>query len=186
MRHRCADARGNARNRVLQPPLRGRRRRLPDRTIVTKLDTDLPETTQVTFILSGSRLITNRYTDPLPFRRFISHAERIGRPALRSTVLAGLLEAIVNRIADVIERVGADIDAIRCRSFRAPPGRRSGRDYQARAGADRSERRARLQGAREPGQPRRAARLRAAGHLRSIPAHDAHAGFAPCRATSLP
>ena len=37
-------------------------------TMVTKLDTDLAESTQVTFILSGSRLVTNRYTDPLPFR----------------------------------------------------------------------------------------------------------------------
>ena len=38
-------------------------------TIVTKLDTDLPQSTQVTFILAGHALVTNRYTDPLPFRR---------------------------------------------------------------------------------------------------------------------
>src|SRR3954470_18328137 len=37
-------------------------------TLVTKLDTDLPERTQVTFILTGNKLVTNRYTDPLPFR----------------------------------------------------------------------------------------------------------------------
>ena len=36
-------------------------------TLVTKLDTNLPERTQVTFILTGSKLVTNRYTDPLPF-----------------------------------------------------------------------------------------------------------------------
>src|SRR5579862_5388891 len=45
-------------------------------TLVTKLDSDQPERTQVTFILCGSRLITNRYTDPLPFRRFIAYAAR--------------------------------------------------------------------------------------------------------------
>src|SRR3712207_6243073 len=45
-------------------------------TIVTKLDTDLPESTQVTFILTGPRLVTNRYVDPLPFRRFISYAQK--------------------------------------------------------------------------------------------------------------
>ena len=45
-------------------------------TIVTKLDTDLPQNSQITFILKDGRLITNRYTDPLPFRRYISYAER--------------------------------------------------------------------------------------------------------------
>ena len=39
-------------------------------TIVTKLDTMLPENAQVTFILKGPRLVTNRYVDTLPFRRF--------------------------------------------------------------------------------------------------------------------
>jgi magnesium transporter len=87
-------------------------------TLVTKLDTDLPERTQVTFILTGSRLVTNRYTDPLPFRRFIAYAAR--HPAVAtsgSMVLAGLLEAIVNRIADVLEKVGGDVDAVSSKIF---------------------------------------------------------------------
>ena len=45
-------------------------------TIVTRLDTDLPESSQITFIMAKDRLITNRYVDPLPFQRFISFAER--------------------------------------------------------------------------------------------------------------
>jgi magnesium transporter len=87
-------------------------------TLVTKLDSDQPERTQVTFILTGSKLVTNRYTDPLPFRRFIAYAAR--HPAVSgsgATVLAGLLEAIVNRIADVLEKVGADVDAISSKIF---------------------------------------------------------------------
>ena len=81
-------------------------------TVVTKLDTSLPENAQVTFILKGPRLVTNRYVDPLPFRRFIAYTER--HPQANTTaqaVLAGLIESIVNRIADVIERVGSDIDS---------------------------------------------------------------------------
>jgi len=80
-------------------------------TIGTKLDTELPESTQVTFILSGPRLITNRYSDPLPFRRFITYAQ--GHPNVctsPSMLLAGLLESIINRIADVLERVVAELD----------------------------------------------------------------------------
>ena len=81
-------------------------------TIVTKLDTDLPQSTQVTFIITGSHLVTNRYTDPLPFRRFVAFAETHPATCGSATLLlAGLLEAIINRIADVIERVAADLDA---------------------------------------------------------------------------
>jgi magnesium transporter len=87
-------------------------------TLVTKLDTDLPERTQVTFILTGSKLVTNRYTDPLPFRRFIAYAARHTAVATSGAmVLAGLLEAIVNRIADVLEKVGGDVDAISSKIF---------------------------------------------------------------------
>jgi magnesium transporter len=103
-------------------------------TIVTKLDTDLPQNSQVTFILKDGRLITNRYTDPLPFRRFISYAERHGPScASGSAVLAGLIEAIINRVADVIERVSANLDAISAEVFTRPPRRRRGRgrDFQA-------------------------------------------------------
>ncbi|MBS0387196.1 MAG: magnesium transporter CorA family protein [Proteobacteria bacterium] len=103
-------------------------------TIVTKLDTDLPQNSQVTFILKDGRLITNRYTDPLPFRRYISYAERHG-PTCNSgpAVLAGLLEAIINRVADVIERVSADLDAISAEVFTRPTRRRRGgpRDFRA-------------------------------------------------------
>jgi magnesium transporter len=100
-------------------------------TIVTKLDTDLPQSTQVTFILTGQTLVTNRYTDPLPFRRFISYAET--HPATCSSaamLLVGLLEAIINRIADVIERVAADLDQISTEVF--TPGRRQHRMSAAR------------------------------------------------------
>jgi magnesium transporter len=92
-------------------------------TIVTKLDTDLPQSTQVTFILANNTLVTNRYTDPLPFRRFTTYAET--HPAACSsapTLLVGLLESIINRIADVIERVAADLDQISAEVFAA--GRR--------------------------------------------------------------
>jgi magnesium transporter len=103
-------------------------------TIVTKLDTDLPQNAQVTFILKDGRLITNRYADPLPFRRFISYAERHA-PACSTgpAILAGLVEAIINRVADVIERVSADLDAISAEVFTRQFRRRRGgpRDFRA-------------------------------------------------------
>jgi magnesium transporter len=100
-------------------------------TVITKLDSDLPESTQITFILSSVKLVTNRYVDPLPFRRFIAYAERHPNscnspPAL----LAGLVEAIVNRVADVIERAATDLDAASAEVFSASRRRRGAmRDF---------------------------------------------------------
>src|SRR5262245_3042798 len=104
-------------------------------TIVTKLDTDLPVNSQITFILAGNRLITNRYVDPLPFQRFIAYAEK--HPSTCSTspaLLAGLIEAIVNRMADVLERIGTDLDQLSDEVFaqpRARSARRRTRDSRA-------------------------------------------------------
>jgi len=93
-------------------------------TIVTRLDSDLPVTSQITFILAKERLITNRYTDPLPFQRFIAYAER--HPAVCGSavsLLAGLIESIINRMADVLERVGTNFDLLSTEIF-SPPNRR--------------------------------------------------------------
>jgi magnesium transporter len=87
-------------------------------TVVTKLDSDLPESTQITFILAGARLVTVRYVDPLPFRRYIAYVEKhIAGCNSSASILAGLLEAIINRIADVIERAASELDAESARVF---------------------------------------------------------------------
>lgn len=101
-------------------------------TVVTKLDTDLPESTQITFILAGARLVTVRYVDPLPFRRFIAYAERhVASGTSGATIFAGLLESIINRIADVLERAGGELDSESAGIFaHSAPGRRTAsRDF---------------------------------------------------------
>src|SRR5262245_51262719 len=45
-------------------------------TVAAQLDTDRPVSTAVTFILSGKKLVTNRYIDTKPFQQFIAYAER--------------------------------------------------------------------------------------------------------------
>lgn len=101
-------------------------------TVLFKADTAAPETTQVTFILAGARLVTNRYADLLSFKSFIGFAET--HPTVCGSaplLLTGLMEAIVNRIADVLERVGTDIDAVSQQIFpRAGGHRHAGGDYQ--------------------------------------------------------
>jgi magnesium transporter len=102
-------------------------------TLVTKLDADPGQSTQVTFILAGKRLVTNRYADTLSFRRFIAFAQtHPGACASGSSLLAGLLEAIVNRIADVLEQIGSDIEVISTRVF--VQRHRRAHDYRAELG----------------------------------------------------
>jgi len=87
-------------------------------TLVRKLDTDQGQSTQVSFILVGKRLVTSRYADPLSFRRFIAFAQtHAGVYGSASLLLAGLLQAIINRIADVLEQIGSDMEGISTRVF---------------------------------------------------------------------
>ena len=82
-------------------------------TVGSKLDSDTPESSAITFILANGRLITNRYVDPTPVRRFMQYVER--SPAActsHATLLAGLLEGFVERIADLLERVQVELDSV--------------------------------------------------------------------------
>src|SRR5215470_14831388 len=82
-------------------------------TLMCNSDTEAPRTTPVTFILSGHRLVTVRYDEPKPFTIV---AAKLGRtcPATVTgeTVLMDLLDAIIDRSADILERIGSDVDAI--------------------------------------------------------------------------
>ncbi|HRQ88912.1 MAG TPA: magnesium transporter CorA family protein [Bacteroidia bacterium] len=64
----------------------------------------------VTFILIGHRLITIRYHDPRSFAIFAARAARTQTAGESGeTVFLGLLETIVDRLADIIERAGRNV-----------------------------------------------------------------------------
>lgn len=89
-------------------------------TALAGLDGDDPVKTPVTFILKGETLVTVRYADPKPFAAFLARARR-GNGLVCSTgetVMLGLLEAIIDRMADVLERCGNEIDAVSREVFR--------------------------------------------------------------------
>lgn len=91
-------------------------------TIAARLDTARPESTAVTFILANGRIITNRYIDTRPFKNFIAYAERHPMACNSATaIFAGLVEAITERIADTLERVGSDLDAVSGSIFETNP-----------------------------------------------------------------
>jgi magnesium transporter len=67
----------------------------------------------VSFVLAGNRLVTVRYHEPHSFVRFVESAARqVQGCSTGQAVLIGLLETIVDRLADILEgqgRVQADI-----------------------------------------------------------------------------
>lgn len=97
-------------------------------TLPAGADQDAPEMAPVTFVLSGHRLITVRYHEPRAFETF---AQRAGRVALDNAdgeaVLIALLEAVIDRLADVLERAARDIDAISRAIFKHNGGRAGAR-----------------------------------------------------------
>lgn len=93
-------------------------------SVVSRTETDSPDSSAVTFVLANDRLLTLRYSEPMPFNTFPARAER--QPGLWTTaegVLAGLLEAVIDRTADILERVSAEIDVLSKEAFgRTPSG----------------------------------------------------------------
>lgn len=99
-------------------------------TMVCQADTPEPSIMPVTFVLSNHRLLTLRYAEPMPFRLYAAQAQRHAVPcAGGEEVLAGLLDAIVDRLADLLERVQGDVESISREIFKQKGSAK--RDYAA-------------------------------------------------------
>ena len=79
---------------------------------------EAPRATPITFILVGERLVTVRYAEPRAFAIFQARAQKkdVACGSGRH-VLLGLLEAIIDREADRIERTQAEVDRVSAQVF---------------------------------------------------------------------
>lgn len=99
--------------------------------ILHAADKEAVTTSNVTFILAGNRLVTVRYGEPKSFSLF---AERICRAnnadgcASGPQVLAGLFETLIQRQADLIERLQDEVEQLAPQIF----GQRTGQQTQGR------------------------------------------------------
>ena len=92
-------------------------------TELVNADGDLPTVAPVTFVLVGQRLVTIRYVEPKAFRVFAAQAER--QPSLcpgGAQTFLGLLDAIVDRTADIIERTASEVETQSRIIFSRPRG----------------------------------------------------------------
>jgi magnesium transporter len=79
--------------------------------IVYNVEAPDPQTTALTFILAGARLITVRYAEPKAFPLFLARVDK-GDLICNSApaIMIGLIEAIIHREADLIERIQDVVD----------------------------------------------------------------------------
>ena len=87
--------------------------------IVAGFGTDAMKSTAVSFVLTPAHLITVRYESPRVFEVIKANFERskslTADPAM---TLAQLLDAVIDRLADVLEHVGGEMDHISQSTFR--------------------------------------------------------------------
>jgi len=87
--------------------------------VLVGADGDDPALEPVTFVLAKGRLITIRYVDPRAFVAYAAQAER-DADFCRGGVEAflGLLDALIDRVADILEKTSADVEVISSEIFR--------------------------------------------------------------------
>ncbi len=95
-------------------------------TLMCHSDSPAPKHTPVTFILSADKLVTVRYDEPRPFAMVSGKLARACPATITGElVLMDLLEAVIDRAADILERLSAEVDLVSRRVFE-PAGRRAG------------------------------------------------------------
>ena len=98
--------------------------------VLSKTETEEPECQGVCFILAGDRLLTVRFSEPQPFNTFANRAERqVNLWPRGDIILAGLMETVIDRTADVLEKVRAEVDGLSKQIF-GKNGNSPTRDYQ--------------------------------------------------------
>jgi magnesium transporter len=87
-------------------------------TLMAQADTPSPITTPVSFILAGQRLVTVRYDEPRPFAMTRHKLARFCPNTVSGqTILMDLLDAVIDRNADILERIGIEVDQVSRRIF---------------------------------------------------------------------
>jgi magnesium transporter len=88
-------------------------------TLPAHMDGDEPDLMPVSFVLTHPRLITVRYHEPRAFTTFPQRALKVAMGCTSGEgVLLALLDATIDRLAEVLERAGGDLDGISRKIFR--------------------------------------------------------------------
>ncbi|MCW2238210.1 magnesium transporter CorA family protein [Azospirillum canadense] len=87
-------------------------------SVIARADTPYPEQGEITFVLTPRHMITVRFTEPRSVATFAARTMR--QPELLASAedaLLGILDAVIDRVADVLELIGGRIDGLSTRIF---------------------------------------------------------------------
>lgn len=99
--------------------------------VLAQTDTENPTSDAVTFVLTPERLLTVRYIDPQPFRTYALRCDRAIVHAVRpDLVFLQILDAIVDRMADILEKTGGDVEVISAEIFTVNASKMKTGDFQ--------------------------------------------------------
>lgn len=100
--------------------------------VLSKTDTAEPVARPITFVLTADRLVTIRYSEPRSFEIYAARCQNPGADMDAAGVLTGLLDAVIDRAADTLERLSAEMDALSAKVFLPRAARRETElEYQA-------------------------------------------------------
>ena len=80
-------------------------------TVISQSDTKQPVSDPITFILTQEVVITCRYSSPTAFETFADYIAR--HPEIFCTperIFLGLVQTVIQRLADLLDRIGLDLD----------------------------------------------------------------------------
>jgi magnesium transporter len=102
-------------------------------SVLTGVDIAKPALVPLTIVVAGTgRIATLRYEELRALKQFLARSTKVGSGcATTPSVLFGLIEAIVDRIADILEKVSADVDRINQQIFASRTDKRRGRRLSA-------------------------------------------------------
>jgi magnesium transporter len=93
-------------------------------TLATGIITETPETVPVSFVLGPRHLVTVRYAEIRSFDRYAALLDKLpGQCGTAPGALMGLIDAIVDRLADGLEHIGREVDQISRAAFRRADAR---------------------------------------------------------------
>ncbi|MCX5515689.1 magnesium transporter [Kaistia algarum] len=94
-------------------------------SLLVGVEDGTPGLTPFTFAMRKDKLVTLRYANMTAFRQFLARASKADAACTTSAgVFAGLLDAIIDRTADVIEHITQDVDRLNDEIFLRKRGRK--------------------------------------------------------------
>jgi magnesium transporter len=97
--------------------------------VVARIDAERPDLGVLTFVVTEQVLVTMRYIEPKSIDQFMDRLCRQSEPHARPVdLLVGILEVLIDRMADALELIGTRLEALSQSVFLDPSERRQNRD----------------------------------------------------------